>query len=80
MLLVAVRSSQLQANTLIELLTCCILAEKTFWAVVFSPDGAFLAATGIDGNVTVWDVRGDDPVACGYLETKGTPGLCIDYV
>ncbi|KAK7208475.1 WD40 repeat protein [Myxozyma melibiosi] len=52
---------------------------KTFWAVAFSPDGIYLAATAIDGNLTVWDVRGDDPEVCGNLETKGTPGLCIDY-
>ncbi|KAK9463844.1 WD40-repeat-containing domain protein [Lipomyces oligophaga] len=53
--------------------------KVTFWAVSLASDGQYLAATTIDGNISVFARDDQGFVSCGYLETKGTPGLCVDY-
>ncbi|KAK9450222.1 WD40-repeat-containing domain protein [Limtongia smithiae] len=54
-------------------------SKSALWAIRFSPDGDFLAATTLDGRILVWNVSGETAEHCGTLEAKNSAGLCIDY-
>ncbi|KAK9453948.1 WD40-repeat-containing domain protein [Dipodascopsis uninucleata] len=53
--------------------------QTAHWAVRFSSDGEYLAATTLDGKIHVWNMLEEPFTRCGELETKGFSGLCIDY-
>ncbi|KAK9478065.1 WD40-repeat-containing domain protein [Lipomyces japonicus] len=53
--------------------------KRAYWAIKFSADGEYLAATTLDGQIHVWTTADNKFEKVGVLETKGTPGLSIDY-
>ncbi|KAK9330533.1 WD40-repeat-containing domain protein [Lipomyces starkeyi] len=53
--------------------------KTAYWAARFSADGEFLAATSLEGGITVWNAASEDFEKCGELATKGSSGLAIDY-
>lgn len=50
------------------------------WAVALSADGAYLAGTGIDGKISVWDLGAEGMPKIREYETKGSFGMCVDLV
>jgi WD40 repeat protein len=55
------------------------IGKSEIWAVALSQDGQQLAGTTHDGHIKVWNLS----VNCDQIwdfETKGSFGLCIDWV
>ncbi|KAK9468722.1 WD40-repeat-containing domain protein [Lipomyces arxii] len=53
--------------------------KSSYWAIAFSDPAEFLVATALNGTITVFNTADDAIPQCGYLQTKGSPGLAIDY-
>ncbi|KAK9475156.1 WD40-repeat-containing domain protein [Dipodascopsis tothii] len=68
--------------TLAEPAACLVTISDdkvSFWAIRFSPEGEYLAATSLDGKVYIYSVGDDSSTLSGVLDTRGTPGLSLDY-